>query len=62
MSCQACHDFQETDQTSFFRWKNANVEIRACEYHLSEIFDVLREYQKREVWKNKSGEERFKHT
>jgi hypothetical protein len=42
MSCEACQKFQESTATSFFRWKNANVEVRACDEHLKEVFDVLR--------------------
>ena len=42
MSCKDCEDFQKKGYTSFFRWKNANVEIRACKKHLQEIFEVLR--------------------
>ncbi len=32
--------------TSFFRWGKANIEIRACEEHLKEVFNVLREAQR----------------
>ncbi len=42
MSCRACRDFQDSDMTSGFRWKNANVEIRACQKHLAEVFAALR--------------------
>lgn len=45
MSCQDCDEFQETSMTSYYRWKNANVEIRACKKHLLEIFDVLNKAQ-----------------
>lgn len=46
MSCQDCEDFQQSGMTSYFRWKNANIEVRACEKHLTEIFAVLREAQR----------------
>jgi len=42
MSCKACEQFQETTYTSYFRWKNANVEVRACPEHLKEIYEALR--------------------
>jgi hypothetical protein len=45
MSCQDCEDFQNLNQTSYYRWKNANIEIRACKTHLLEIFDVLNDAQ-----------------
>jgi len=47
MSCQECNDFQDSDKTSFFRWKNANIEVRACKKHMIEIYDVLREAQRK---------------
>lgn len=43
MSCKACSDLQETTVTSFIRWKNANIEIRACETHLAEVFQLIRD-------------------
>lgn len=45
MSCQDCEKFQETTMTSYYRWKNANIEVRACEKHLKEIFEVLNKTQ-----------------
>lgn len=43
MSCQACNEFQESGRGgTYFRWKNANIEIRACEVHMLEIFDALK--------------------
>ena len=41
MSCNKCNEFQDSEVTSFFRWKNANIEIRACEEHLKEVFEAL---------------------
>ena len=46
MSCENCDKFQDTELTSYYRWKNANIEIRGCEKHLKEIFDILNESQK----------------
>ena len=45
MSCQDCEDFQDSQKTSFYRWKNANIEVRACEKHLKEIFEALNKVQ-----------------
>lgn len=42
MSCQDCENAQATDLSAFFRWRNANIEVRGCERHVSEIFAVLR--------------------
>ena len=47
MSCEKCKEVQDSDITSFYRWKNANVEIRACDEHLKEIFSILTEAQKK---------------
>ncbi len=41
MSCQKCSDFQDSNMTSYIRWKNANVEVRACEEHLKEVFAAI---------------------
>lgn len=47
MSCLECEKFQEdTNKTSYYRWRNANIEVRACEKHLREIFDALNDKQK----------------
>ena len=48
MGCEACNKFQASSQTSYFRWKTANIEIRACEQHLREVFEVLRKEMKEE--------------
>lgn len=42
MSCQKCDDFQETDRTYYFRWGTANIEVRACEFHVKQVFDCLK--------------------
>jgi len=46
MSCDECEKFQESEQTSFYRWKNANIEMRGCKKHLIEIFEALNQKQK----------------
>lgn len=46
MTCRECQIFQEGNKTSFFRWKNTDIEIRACNEHLKEVFEVLRNAQK----------------
>lgn len=46
MSCQDCDDWQNSDKTTYYRWKNANVEMRGCNKHLVEIFDALSVVQK----------------
>jgi hypothetical protein len=48
MSCQACIDSQDGPQGSYyFRWKNANIELRGCREHITEVMDVLRDAHKR---------------
>ena len=44
MSCDKCDD--EPIRGAYYRWKNANVEIVACEEHWLEIRDVLNKAQK----------------
>lgn len=46
MSCENCNTIQELNETTFYRWKNANVEIRGCKEHLLEIFGILNKKQK----------------
>lgn len=46
MSCDKCEEFQDSDMTSYYRWKNANIEIRGCDEHLREIFSMLDKLQK----------------
>ena len=45
MSCQDCDKLQDSNMTSYFRWKNANIEIRGCKKHLKEVFEALRKAQ-----------------
>jgi len=49
MSCEACEEAQEKPMSAYFRWKNANIEIRGCDEHLREIFDALSKIQKRRM-------------
>ena len=46
MSCEACTEKQNTDKSAFYRWKNANIEVRGCEEHLLEVFAALNAAQK----------------
>ena len=46
MTCEKCEAIQNSDLTSFYRWKIANIEVRGCDEHLKEIFEVLNKYQK----------------
>lgn len=48
MSCQDCEELQNSELTTYYRWKNANIEIRGCKVHLLEIFDALNAAQKAE--------------
>lgn len=32
--------------SAYYRWKNANIEMRGCDKHLREVFDALSEAQK----------------
>ncbi len=46
MSCIKCEDHQESgDGSYFFRWSNANIELRGCLQHITEVMDVLRKAQ-----------------
>lgn len=43
MSCQKCDDSQGKAQGSYyFRWGVANIEVRACEFHVKQVFDCLK--------------------
>ncbi len=43
MSCEQCEN--KPIRGGYFRWKNADIEIIACEKHWLEIRDVLRAAQ-----------------
>jgi hypothetical protein len=44
MSCIECNRVQGSfdGPTSYFRWGTANIEVRACEKHLTEVYGALR--------------------
>jgi len=43
MSCEHCDRFQDdTNRSYYFRWGTANIEVRACEGHVAQVFDVLK--------------------
>ncbi len=43
MGCEKCDEFQEqTNRSYYFRWGTANIEVRACEGHVKQVFDVLK--------------------
>ena len=41
MSCMKCKKAQNEPKSVYYRWKNANIEIKGCDKHLQEIFDAL---------------------
>lgn len=42
MSCELCETEQEkTQRSAYYRWKNANIEVRGCDTHLREMFSAL---------------------
>lgn len=46
MSCKECGVAQDGPQGSYyFRWKNANIELRGCREHIQEVMDALRSVQ-----------------
>jgi hypothetical protein len=44
MSCIDCEE--KPLRGAYYRWKNANVEIIACEKHCKEIMEALNKVQK----------------
>jgi len=46
MSCKECEEMQNGSLTSYYRWKNANIEVRACKMHLKEVYDALNKAQR----------------
>lgn len=46
MSCRNCDEKQDEPMSAYYRWKNANIEMRGCDKHLREVFDALSEAQK----------------
>lgn len=47
MSCEPCKTAQQFESAVFYRWKNANIQVKGCEEHLKEIFLVLNDVQER---------------
>lgn len=45
MSCKNCEKFQESKETCYYRWGTANIEVRACQKHLKEVFAALNKIQ-----------------
>jgi len=45
MSCKACRKAQEHLSAAYFRWGNANIELRGCDRHLREVINALRKAQ-----------------
>lgn len=45
MSCKEC-DEQHEGWSAFYRWKNANILMKGCDTHLSEVFVALNLIQK----------------
>jgi len=56
MSCEDCDKFQDANYTTYYRWKNANIEMRGRHKHLKEIFDTLNEVQKNEEEERRKGQ------
>ena len=45
MSCKKCEEAQVIGLAFYYRWKNANVEMRGCKKHIMEIFNALTKVQ-----------------
>ncbi len=60
MSCKLCDECQDGNYrnqpqslvvrvkeggVAFYRWKNANIEMNGCDFHLREVFDALNSIQ-----------------
>lgn len=43
MACEKC---EKAPKSAFYRWKNANLEVRGCDAHLREVFDTLNKAQR----------------
>ncbi len=46
MSCEDCEKAQKEPGVAYYRWKVANIAMKACKKHLLEIFAVLTQYQR----------------
>jgi len=51
MSCHQCEVAQNEPETKkfYFRWKNANIQIVACNNHAAEIMEALKESDPRRL-------------
>ena len=45
MSCRECNKAQQKSLSYYYRWKNANIEIRGCRKHSKEVMDALNKIQ-----------------
>ena len=50
MTCDNCEK-EDGSRVAYFRWGIANVGFIGCPKHVEEIFEVLREYQRKEYKK-----------
>lgn len=46
MSCEDCEKTQKEPGIAWYRWKVANIAMKACDKHLREIFEVLTQWQR----------------
>ena len=49
MSCENCENDQEYKFPAYYRWKDADIEIRGCERHIREVMIALDIIQERLV-------------
>lgn len=42
MSCEDCEKAQAGDESAFFRWGTADIELRGCRKHVAQVMSVLR--------------------
>ncbi len=48
MSCSKCASAQSgvpNRGAAYYRWKNANIEVIACDEHLKQVFEALNSHQ-----------------
>lgn len=56
MTCKDCEKTQLDFTTSYyFRWKDANIELRCCQKHAGEIIEELNLLQKQKEGKMAGG-------
>lgn len=49
MSCEDCSQQQRGPSSAFYRWRNANIEMRGCDVHLREAFHALNRVEQLEA-------------